>query len=213
MPNAPIVGKSFSGHLKIPQYAIYNNKYYTVTQTSKYCFRHCYYITSVSIPNSIEFLDTDTFWNTSISYLFVPSSVKALASYCFSRMEQLKKIEFGEGIVLNIPNGCFYRTYSLNEIVFPSNAIFPNSAAFEFTNLTNIYVCGLIPYTSGENHFSQSFASSVNIYVRNGYSSTTFLGKTVNIMTNEEYICRFYRKPIIITCQNECYQHYSSRKK
>lgn len=154
-PNAPVVGKLLSGHLKIPHFAIYNNKYYTVTQTSKYCFRECA-ITSVSIPNSIISIELDTFWGTSISYIYIPVSVKELREFALSTMPKLIKVEFGEGINLTISRCCFYYDFKLNKIVLPINSILSQDSTFEFTNITELYICNLISYPNNNNQFGNS---------------------------------------------------------
>lgn len=123
-------------------------------------------------------------------------------------MRRLKKIEFGEGSTLALSYFILGWTESLNKIVFPANTVFSSTYLFSYSYLTDIYICGIDPYPDDSNHFYKSYSSNINIYVRKVYQASTFLGQPVNYMTDEENICRFYRKPLIITCKQNLDQDF-----
>ena len=65
---------SAEGHIDIPA---------TVTKISDYAFANCFYITSVTIPNSVTTIGESAFYNSGLYMIEVPSSVTSIGSDAF----------------------------------------------------------------------------------------------------------------------------------
>lgn len=161
----------------------------------------------MSIPDSIIFIDTDSFWGTSITYLYIPASVKTLAGWCFSTMKKLKTIEFAPGINLTVRNDLLHDANNSVKIILPYNIYFENDKVFAYSYVEEIYVCGFDPHPNDNDHFFGIYSSSVTIYVRSGYKETTFFGKTVKSMINEDKVCNAYKRVQVITCRQVFYNN------
>ena len=96
-------GKNIKGKIVIPSVAkdYENNKTYFVTELGKFSFRNCAEITDVILPDSLQAIRHDSFYNTSITKIFVPMSVKTLGFYSFSCAYKLREIAFARRLSIN----------------------------------------------------------------------------------------------------------------
>ena len=86
----------------------YNNKVYSVTSIGKRAFHDCFYLTSVTIPNSVTSIGTSAFYNCS----------------------RLTSVTIPE-IVTEISDSAFYKCNSLTSITIPSSVNFIGNSAFD----------------------------------------------------------------------------------
>ncbi|EAY12753.1 cell surface protein, putative [Trichomonas vaginalis G3] len=169
-------------------YAYDKTNAYKVIKTSRYAFRDCTSITSIIIPNTLEFISLDSFWNTSVTELFIPKSIKTLDDNALSTMQKLVIVIFEKGISLTFGENVFYDCINLNSITFPSNIIYPPTLFFGRTNLSSVFLCSKTVILNDNNHFLGAVRKP-SIFVTKSYSGDKFFGVPVHYMENEEYFC------------------------
>ncbi len=120
--------ESASGTIEIPKYF----KNYPVTRINYYAFSRCKDITSVIIPDTVEYIGRNAFaWCTGLKSIVIPDSVTSMGVGCFWHCENL--------VVLKLPNhikkipawtceGC----YSLAEITIPDTVTAIGESAFKY---------------------------------------------------------------------------------
>jgi hypothetical protein len=93
------------------------NKYYSEDDVLSYfSFYNCHSLESVILPR-----------------------ITAMAHGCFSKCDALSSVQFGNDIIMSIPDYCFYGCGSLSVIELPSSVVKVGEAAFAYCyNLTNV---------------------------------------------------------------------------
>lgn len=149
-------------------------------------------ITSVKISKTIVSIGRDSFFNTSITELFIPKNVKVLVRCPFGNCPFLRKVEFEFGINIRFSGlNLLYFNPLINEIIFPIDMTFPNENSFEYSNVSKMYICSLDSVSSTVRHFYN--AKIPKIYVRKAYKGTNFMGIDIERMENDS-IC-YYNRP------------------
>ena len=184
--NAPKVGGSFSGVLKMPEY-VYDKsgKKYEVVETARFCFRDCVNLVSAFLPKTLKRINEDLFYNTGITSLTIPRSVEILDFGALSSIYKLKTLVFEPGSKLSkIGSLILYRCHEIRKIVLPLHvaSIAGNVFALVSTSTKiDVFYCGVNKIT--DNVFSDG--GDVTVYVTNKYpSGVTFGGKQPNIIND-----------------------------
>lgn len=102
--------KKYKGNITIPATIIVDNRIYQVTAIGKDCFKRCYELKSVSLPNTIIAIGANSFSEcTNLKDIDIPSSVTTLKDECFSYCYGFRKI--------NIPNSVIAMGEAVLQIV------------------------------------------------------------------------------------------------
>ena len=94
----------------------------------------------------------DSFWNTSVTELLIPKSVKYMEDYSLSTMLKLVILIFEERISLNMGKSTFHDCMNLHTVIFPANIIYPETLIFHNSNLESVFLCSKTVILNN-NHF------------------------------------------------------------
>lgn len=107
----------------------------------KGAFDDCYFLTSVTIPDSVKIIDKHVFY--SCEYLVnvnIGNGVESIGDYAFAWCEKLENVTFGKNIE-NIGNYAFMSCKKLTNVVLPDGIVSIGCSAFkECQNFTNIVI-------------------------------------------------------------------------
>ncbi len=131
-----------SGDLTIP--ATYEGK--PVTQIGQSAFYNCRYLTSVTIPDTVNDIRTYAFLDCrSLVSVNIPDAVTAIKGNTFYNCESLTSITIHSGIT-SIGNFAFRDCQALTEITIPSSVTAIGGNAFQYCeSLTSVYFEGSAP--------------------------------------------------------------------
>ena len=161
-------------------------KIFKVIETNKYCFRNCKNMTSVTLPDTLLTIGYDSFYETSIEELVIPSSVKTLNQACFSHMVKCDSIIFQPGSKIEIlPWAAFSNMHKATKIILPPSIKKIDRAFYDAQDLQIIYYCGSYDLSSMNGNWTSEI--SLTIYVTESYPSNKFAGKSVII--DQENTC------------------------
>ena len=161
---------------------------------------------SISLPNTLEKIAMDTFWNTSITEIFIPKSVRTIDQFGFSEAIKLQSIIFEEGISATINFRPFENCRSLKLLILPSNIRLRNYQDFYRTFLSDVYICSPTFVPVGYLNF-QNTVNIPTFHVTRYYKGETFMGKNVTIMNDKDYC---YTEMNIKSCVYHNYNSLSS---
>jgi len=104
------------------------------------------YVRRVEIPNSVTTLERNSFRESSIDSLVIPSSVISVGSGSFSNCKSLVHIVLSNNIT-EIPTGCFMWCNSLKKIIVPGSVQRIDEQAFSnCTKLTDVSISEGVTY-------------------------------------------------------------------
>lgn len=111
-----------SGDIEIPQYIQPDGgERYQVTSLDRYAFYYCFYVTSISIPESITSINEKAFeYCVTIKSFNIPSSVTSIGEYAFQFCESLSSITIPESVT-SIGAWAFQECTSLTSIIIPNS--------------------------------------------------------------------------------------------
>ena len=115
-----------SGKVKIPEEV----DGHTVVSLGKGLFGRGTKATGAVIPDTVEYIMSECFYNSSITEITVPGSVKVIAPDAFASSPKLKKVKLNEGTEA-IGNRAFRSCYALTEITLPDTLAAVGERAFE----------------------------------------------------------------------------------
>ncbi len=163
-------GSHYSGNVVVPETVEYNGKTFVVTSIGEYAFRDCGELQSVSLPSTVETIQTYAFYGTSLKSLVLPASVKSIARGAFVS-GSLSVIQclgaepavcqddwiVNDGVKIYVPNGS-YEAYMSAEVWKDRNIVegepIPNfeadGIAYCVTGNTTVEV---IPLLDGESRY------------------------------------------------------------
>ena len=159
---------------------------YKVVETSKFCFKKCTKLKSVTLPNTLEIIEWDTFYATSISNILIPKSVKKIKCFGFSNMYSLETIVFEPGSRLEIVEyEIFYSCTKLTRVVFPTKVKTIGIEMFSHAPSTitiDFIYCGRNRIETADIFTSPAI---VNVFVTNIYPDDRKIGGiNANLLTN-----------------------------
>ncbi|MDE5721207.1 MAG: leucine-rich repeat domain-containing protein [Clostridia bacterium] len=99
------------------------------------------FITNINIPDTVKEIGDYAFADSFISNIRIPDSVQKLGQNAFSKCPVLTYVEVSEN-VSEIPVGCFYECYMLNNIIFRNNNL-TSIVDFAFYNCYSLQFCSV----------------------------------------------------------------------
>ena len=141
-------------------------------------------ITCIAFPSTLEIISTDTVYETSITELFIPKSVRVLKEYAFSAARKLEKIIFEQEIQVKFECFAFCECNRLNTVILPSNIYF-SDLLIARANISYLYYCSSFVFTETKNNLAGAYKIP-SIFVTKAYKSNKLLGQSVVIMENED---------------------------
>lgn len=89
---------TYSGDIVIPETVTYNNKTLTVVKIGENAFYYCSELSSVTIPNTVTYIDSEAFEECgAITSITIPSSVTYIGRMAFNECKSLNNIVFEDG--------------------------------------------------------------------------------------------------------------------
>lgn len=110
----------------------------TVTEIAKYCFTETKYTQYIILPDGLKTICDNAFYNNhSLCEITFPSSLTKIDSSAFENCDNLLKVQFEKGIVLDSLIGTFCRCKNLKEVIFASD-INLNLLSYTFMECINL---------------------------------------------------------------------------
>ena len=92
------------------------------------------YLTSITLPNSIETIGGNAFWGTPLTEIILPDSVVDIAGGAFENCKNLKSVKLSKN-TKDIGSGAFSNT-AITSIEIPNSVIYIHRYAFRNTQLS-----------------------------------------------------------------------------
>ena len=125
-----IFERDYPLHVVIPSELTYEGETYEVVGVEKKSFKWCYYLQSVSLPNTITFIDQGAFMEcVNLRRINIPESVTSIGTGVFDGCVKLSNIDIPEGITA-IKDHTFNGCTSLSAITLPSSLTTIERVAF-----------------------------------------------------------------------------------
>ena len=152
---ATVIEGSYSGEVVIPESVEHEGTTYSVTSIGEYAFDWCYYLTSVTIPNSVTSIGRYAFNNCSgLTSVTIPNSVTSIGVHAFYGCEGLTSVHISDiAAWCNIEFGSYYANPLYNashlylngekvkDLVIPNSVTSIGWAAFYgFSGLTSVTI-------------------------------------------------------------------------
>ena len=184
--NAIPSGKTCPENVVIPPTV--KNGQYKVTSILQRALQHRN-IYSIKLPNTLTIIKycgiADLF---NVRELIIPASVEVLETYSISGYKSCKRLIFAAGSKLREIKYSAFNGHMAESIIIPSSVTTFEKHNFQnWENLKEIYVC-MLSAVGNIAEFWDKAPSDIKIYVTNGYPSTTFSGKTVEVI----YHCGYF---------------------
>lgn len=100
-----------------------------ITRLEDGVFYHSDNLTSIDFGENITYIGYDAFWNTGLSTVTFPTSLKTLGDSAFNQSWSLKEVNFNDGLEY-IGTYCFDQCYSLTSINLPESITYIGEGAF-----------------------------------------------------------------------------------
>ena len=108
-------------HVVIPQELTYEGKTYTVVGIGQRSFKGCYYMQSISLPNTITYIDGGAFMACkNLDHVNIPESVTRIEGSAFAECDRLSYMVIPEGIE-TLANSMFRECTNLSAVTLPSS--------------------------------------------------------------------------------------------
>ena len=188
--NAIPSGTTCPENVVIPP-TIQNGKY-KVTSILQSALQHRK-IYSIKLPHTLTIIKYCGLADlVNVSELIIPASVEVLETYAISGYISCKRLIFAAGSKLReIKYGAF-NGHKAKSIIIPSSVTTFEKHNFQnWKNLKKIYVC-MLSAVGDIAEFWDKTPSDIKIYVTNGYPSTTFSGKPVEVIDSCGYFSNYY---------------------
>lgn len=174
--NGPVNFK-YSGSVNIPSSVYYNGKTYPVKGIGGYAFRECTGLTSVTIPNSVVYIDEYAFYKcNAMPNITIPSSVIYIGDCTFEYCRSLTSVRIPDAVYY-IGETAFYYCTGLKSVTIPGSARIGNAAFYGCTGLTSVTSLSTTPpYIyggAGDDYplFSVEAYNNATLYVPKGCRS------------------------------------------
>ena len=116
-------------------------------------FYDCYYLTQISIPDSVKKIESSAFYGCNkLSSVSIGNGVTEIQSRAFKDCAELSTVTLGTNVQI-IGEECFYECYDLTNIVLPDSIKRIEKSAFQATNLKSVVIGSSLEFI-GEKAFS-----------------------------------------------------------
>lgn len=116
-------------------------------------FYDCYYLTQISIPDSVKEIENSAFYGCNkLSSVSIGNGVVEIGAWAFKDCSELSNVSLGTSVQI-IGEECFYECYDLTHIVLPDSIKRIEKSAFQATNLVSITIGQNLEFI-GEKAFS-----------------------------------------------------------
>lgn len=165
---------SYYGEVNIPAKVTYNNKNLKVKYIGAFAFKDCKYLTSVTIPNSVESIGASSFRNCkSLTSITIPNSVTRIDEYAFADCSGLTSIITGDA-VNTIGKDAFSNCSSLNSFIIPNSITTIERNTFaNCTSLCSVTIPNSVEWIGNSSFWNCRNLTSVSIP-----NSVTGIGET-----------------------------------
>ncbi len=120
----------YSGDVVIPGTVYYNGTTYTVTAIGYNAFYYCFYLTGVTMPNTINEIGAQAFYVcTSLTEVTIPNSVTSIGNFAFYNCSGLTSINIPNSVT-SIGQAAFAGCSGLTSITIPNSITSISNAAF-----------------------------------------------------------------------------------
>ncbi len=132
--------QQLTGNIEVPETVKdKNDNVYTVVGIGEKAFQN-QKISTISIPNSIIYIDKQSFMASDITKISVPKSVQRIEEKAFYTCQELKEIDLSKAEVTKYGKMAFAQT-GIKQIVFPNNMItIPNGCFQQCNNLLEVII-------------------------------------------------------------------------
>ena len=130
----------YSGDIVIPESITYNGSKYSVTSIGEWAFFSCYYLSSVTIPNSVTSIGEYAFSNCSfLTSVTIPNSVTNIGKCAFNWCSSLTSFTIPNSVI-SIESYAFTNCIGLTSIIIPNSVTSIGDSVFSgCDNLKNVY--------------------------------------------------------------------------
>lgn len=129
-----VTSSNYSGMIALPSKVSYEGKEYSVTKIDDYAFYDSE-ISFISIPNSIKEIGINAFHGSlNLEKVILPSNLEIIPKYCFGGCSNLKSITIPENVI-KIDEGAFQYS-GLESLALPPNVQYIGD--FAFANSKNL---------------------------------------------------------------------------
>lgn len=156
----------YTGDIIIPTTVSYNGVNYNVTGIGYKAFYNSDLLKSVSIPNSVTYVNGDAFSNCpGLTSITIPNSVTSLGIGAFNACVNLTSISLSQSLT-NLPNLLFFFDIKLQSITIPSSVTSIGDDVFTTCqSLNSIVLQSTIPPTITTRTFFESSITSISVPV------------------------------------------------
>lgn len=119
-------------------------------QLRSICFRACYALTSVTLPNSVTTIEDYAFYDcAALTSVTIPNSVTTIGEGAFNDCEALTSITIPDSVT-TIEWGAFYGCSALTSVTIPDSVTKISDCAFSYcSSLSAVYCKPTIPPATG----------------------------------------------------------------
>ena len=134
-----IFERDYPLHVVIPSELTYEGETYQVTGIGQRSFKGCYYMQSISLPNTITYIDHGAFMACkNLDHVNIPESVTRIERNAFAECDKLSFMVLPEGIE-TLANNMFKECTNLSAVTLPGSLTSIEEWAFALcTSLPNI---------------------------------------------------------------------------
>lgn len=192
------VNNSYNGSITIPNFVVYDNKLWRVTEIGQCSFVHCNNITNFVIGYNIAYLRQYAIYrcyNVSSIIFEEHSRLKKCETYSLYDLYSLKEISFGGDRLESLGKYAMSYTFFLEYIRLPASVSVINESAFKgLDSLKEVHYCGKSSITNDiffrvkVNDYLTP--SDIKVKVTSSYPSTTF-GKNDTVIVDDSIDCDF----------------------
>ena len=193
--------------LNVPASVSHEDNTYVVTKIGSQAFKWCQNLTTVTLPSTIEKIAEDAFFQSSITAITIPNSVRTIGSSAFGGCANLASANLPSDLItinyglflgcskltsINIPEyvktigGSAFNSCGLTSIDLPASLVQIGSAAFGFCDkLTSVTCRALVP-PAAEGAFAGVETENIPLYIHafyvNDYKAAAEWEKFTNVL-------------------------------
>ena len=127
-----------------------------VTNVCDYAFYKCYYLSSITLPDTLIDIGDNAFEYSNIRTVVIPNNVTNIGNFAFAVCESLNSVTIGSSVI-NIGECAFYYT-ALTSVTIPANVTNIGKRAFSYSfKLTSVTITNGVE-SIGDNAFEKCTA-------------------------------------------------------